>query len=64
MAVPALILALADADVQVRRYAIQSLKKIGPSPDTIPRLSRSLRDQDPTVRETTAVLLKSLRASR
>jgi len=61
--IPALIQALGDADVQVRRYAIQSLQQIGPSSDAIPALSKSLQDQDATVRETAAALLKSLRKS-
>jgi HEAT repeat protein len=61
--IPALIQALGDADVQVRRYAIQSLQQIGPRPDAIPKLSKSLQDQDATVREIAATLLDRLRKS-
>jgi len=64
LVIPALIQALGDADIQVRRYAIESLKQIGPSPDAIPKLSESLHDQDATVREAAAALLKTLRQAR
>jgi len=60
-AIPALLAALGDSDLQVRRYAIQSLMKIGPSADCVPQLSSCLHDEDATVRETAAALVKSLK---
>ena len=60
---PLLIAALADPDPQVRRYAIQSLQKIGPSQDITPSLPTPFTMRIRLCENAAAALLKSLGTS-
>lgn len=63
IAVPALILALKDADVDVRRAAANSLSNLQ-DPRAVPALVEALRDSDAEVRAAAARALGSLEDTR
>ena len=49
-ALPSLCFRLRDEDRNVRVTALLAIRKIGPNPNCLPMLTRSLKDQDPLVR--------------
>lgn len=61
-AIPALVVALADADSRVRNEAVLALLKIGPAAkEALPALENLRRDREPTVRDHAAKAIARIR---
>jgi HEAT repeat protein len=61
--VPALITALGDADLEVRRSAAEALERIGPAAEAVPALITALRDADLEVRRSAVEALARIQSA-